>query len=1483
MKFKTKLNVRSFKLMIVAAALVLPFLLSAQQTSGGRTLNPPTDLGYIVEDENDVSLYWTAPSTSTSTNLHWDSGENHDSFGFFLSAEHFATAAKWNPEHLTSYDTWTITSMRFYVVNPMPTITLKIWTGVDGTEVYSQPVTNYNFNDWTEVTLDTPVTIDASTHLWAGLDIDMPGPGGIMGIDEGPAFPGQGNMVLYGGTWYDDQIDANFNIQITVEEAAPAPTLLHWDDGENNDAFGFFLGAAQFSPAAKWNPEHLTNYDSWTINTMRFFVTNPMPTITLKIWTGVDGTEVYSQEVTDFNINEWTEVILTTPYVIDASTHLWAGLDIDMPVSGGVMGMDAGPAFIGHGDMTLYNGTWYTGPDFGVGANWNIQIEVAETDGRMERGLLGYNIYRNDDQVNQSLVTSLAYIDQNLQNGVYDYHVTAMYDEGESDPSNIVEVTIDQPVILESDSLVVVDIYNQCNGVNWNYSGNWFETPLNEWQGIRTTGNRVTGIFLSNNNLTGTLPESIGYLDALDTLMISSNELTNLPSNFTDLSSLEVCWISHNNITELPETIGNLTNLKEFHIGYLSLSELPDSFGNLASLEWLGLGDNQLTSLPDSFGNLASLQSCFIWGNQLTALPENFGNITTMKFLQFDDNQITALPESFGNLINVLKVFAGKNQLTALPESFGNLESLEYLSLEENQLETLPANFGDLDNMNFLRLSINNLSSLPASFSDLDAIERLYLDQNQLESIPEDFGNLTTLMDISMSDNQIINFPESMGNLNTFVLFANNNQITSLPETIGNMSNVQFLGLDGNFISNIPESIGNLNTLGYLGLSQNNITMLPETFGNLEADTVLLFDNQIKVLPASMFDNYYTFLWVDFNELQFGSLEPLMGKVTDFIYDPQWYIGEEETIYVSPGQNINHSIQVSGENNVYAWYKDNTLLTGQTTNTLTLTNVDDDDAGIYKLEVTNTTVSDLTLESFDIEVIVEECVPWEFTITASVHTIIIPGSANPSLDGEPLTADDWIGVFYLNDNNEEVCGGAVKWNVFGNAAITAYGDDPTTSDKDGFAAGEQFRWKMFQCNLQNEVQAVATYDLEMPDQGFFADFGSSKLNSLFDAYGQYFNMSQGWNGVSSYIVPANSSVEDIMAPVVNDLIIMRNLTQVYWPEEEINTIGDWDNTSGYAIKFTDDVTFDIYGSSMADKTLTVASGWSYLPVLSECDVDAITLFEANQDNIVLVQDLIGTQVYWPEMGVYSLQTLVPGKSYKIKANSEFELTFPECGEKMQPSLISRKNSINTPWGDLNMTPSSENVVVFAEALKIFETGDMVAAFNQNNVLCGMMEVSNTNHNQSMILFGDDPTTYDADGFTEGALVSYKLYRSSTGEEFELKVEYLTSMENSTGLYYSNSFAGITNMTTGITSVNEMSENNINLYPNPAKDHVNIEFATGNDYSANVTIFDAQGRIVMEEIISGGNTQINVSNLKQGVYIVRITTSNNNKTVKLVIE
>jgi hypothetical protein len=257
---------------------------------------------------------------------------------------------------------------------------------------------------------------------------------------------------------------------VTLFWDAPAvagdSTWLHWDDGTNFTGFGFFLSAETWDAAAKWDPTHLSAYDGWYITGMRFYMTGSSANLTMKVWTGPGATLQYSEAVSSFSVNQWTEVSLATPYQIDASMELWAGLEVAQTSGGSPMGMDAGPAIAGYGDKIYYQGAWYDNSVWGgFDNNWNIQIMVSSTTkASTVADLLGYNVYRDGQQLNTSTVVIPSFVDMNLNNGLYDYYVTALYNEGESDSSNHVEVLINQPVILYSDSLALVDLYNACDG-----------------------------------------------------------------------------------------------------------------------------------------------------------------------------------------------------------------------------------------------------------------------------------------------------------------------------------------------------------------------------------------------------------------------------------------------------------------------------------------------------------------------------------------------------------------------------------------------------------------------------------------------------------------------------------------------------------------------------------------------------------------------------------------------------------------------------------------------------------------------------------------------------------------------------------------------------------------------------------------------------------------------------------------------------------
>ena len=120
-------------------------------------------------------------------------------------------------------------------------------------------------------------------------------------------------------------------------------------------------------------------------------------------------------------------------------------------------------------------------------------------------------------------------------------------------------------------------------------------------------------------------------------------------------------------------------------------------------------------------------------------------------------------------------------------------------------------------------------------------------------------------------------------------------------------------------------------------------------------------------------------------------------------------------------------------------------------------------------------------------------------ITPGTHIISVPLGANPRIDGQAIVPGDFVGVFYLNDAGDaEVCGGYAEWTGVGAVAVVAYGDDATTTEKDGFTEGEYLRWKVYSWDYGAEYEAIAVYDETQPN--FDGKFYVDGLSALLDLY-----------------------------------------------------------------------------------------------------------------------------------------------------------------------------------------------------------------------------------------------------------------------------------------------------------------------------------------------------------------------------------------------
>lgn len=122
---------------------------------------------------------------------------------------------------------------------------------------------------------------------------------------------------------------------------------------------------------------------------------------------------------------------------------------------------------------------------------------------------------------------------------------------------------------------ILVEFYEALGGENWTRKANWCtDAPLNEWEGVVFVNGVVTELLLSQNNLSGVIPDCLFDLTGLEHLSLSQNNLTGtLSPRFAELTNLKRLALSQNNLE------GNI----------------PAEWAALTGLEWLRLNDNRLS------------------------------------------------------------------------------------------------------------------------------------------------------------------------------------------------------------------------------------------------------------------------------------------------------------------------------------------------------------------------------------------------------------------------------------------------------------------------------------------------------------------------------------------------------------------------------------------------------------------------------------------------------------------------------------------------------------------------------------------------------------------------------------------------------------------------------------------------------------------------------------------------------------------------
>jgi hypothetical protein len=373
-------------------------------------------------------------------------------------------------------------------------------------------------------------------------------------------------------------------------------------------------------------------------------------------------------------------------------------------------------------------------------------------------------------------------------------------------------------------------------------------------------------------------------------------------------------------------------------------------------------------------------------------------------------------------------------------------------------------------------------------------------------------------------------------------------------------------------------------------------------------------------------------------------------------------------------------------------------------------------------------------------------------------------------------------------------------------------------------------------------------------------------------------LNMGWSAWSSYINPdMRMSMEDVMAPVIDQMIITQYFSELYYPDFMINTMGDFSNTHGYVSKMMETATLPITGV-MADPTVMLYTGWNLFPVISECDVDITAL--GSVPGFVVAWDVAGGGLYYPLYDINTIEYMVPGAAYYVKMDAEGSFTFPDC-EPFDGASANKPLRIEntTNWNAVNYTGVSHAVIFDEIAAANLLAGDIIGAFTADGQCAGIAEV--TGGAVGLKVFADDFTTLETDGFVEGENLSYKVYRPATGDEYILTVTYDLSAPNANGLFAVNGLSVVTDLTMSITGINAQELNGLSIYPNPSDGIFNVSISNL-DQDINYVIVNAKGQAVLEARLLE-TQEIDLSAEPKGVYFIKFMNDEVLRIEKVVIK
>ncbi|MFH0991383.1 MAG: choice-of-anchor X domain-containing protein, partial [bacterium] len=455
--------------------------------------------------------------------------------------------------------------------------------------------------------------------------------------------------------------------------------------------------------------------------------------------------------------------------------------------------------------------------------------------------------------------------------------------------------------------------------------------------------------------------------------------------------------------------------------------------------------------------------------------------------------------------------------------------------------------------------------------------------------------------------------------------------------------------------------------------------------------------------------------------------------------------------------------------------------------------------------------------------------------TGKNGTVGIQSAINPKIGLELLKNGDAIGAFFMR-NDTAICAGYAIWQTGQNIALAVWGDDDQTTMKDGFTEEEALKFKIWDSEKGREYPALVTYNASagLSSDGLFHTNGLYQFSSLtgITSVAHSIRLPQGWNMISTFVVPKDSTLDSIYVKIKPKMVIAKNgLGQVYWPSFTINGIGKWKYYHGYQIYMQSTDTVMINGEEInpALKPLVMPQGWNMISYLRNSPMRSDTALASIDTSLVIAKNNAG-QVYWPAFAINTIGSMKPGQGFQLYLKNARTLTYPQNLAPAPPTVLTKgvvvaeENSLTQPQHYRLALSSTGRSAILGIEQRDLSDGDEIAVWAKDRKLVGSAVVKN--HKAVVAIWGDNDLTEEVvEGAIEGEPLSLTVWQATEGKEHELNVASV--IDGLTGGIRQGGLLFATDAVYAITTANEQLIPTVfsldQNYPNPFNPSTTIRY------------------------------------------------------------